>query len=80
MPESVEFNDSEYSWQVFILLESFRDGTGTWNIQQVLGKPVMEIEEELIQDLLKWRWLKGIVEDLNKAEDWMNSDPNSGDR
>lgn len=69
----MEFNDSEYSWQVFVLLESFKDGaSGAWDITGVLGKPILELDEQLVQDLLQWRWLKNIVESLQDKDEWLN--------
>lgn len=62
MPERVELNDPEYSWQVFLLLEGFADGMGGWDFMQVMGKPVMEIDDALINDLLVWRNMRAIAQ------------------
>jgi hypothetical protein len=61
LPEVVELNDAEYSWQVFLLLEGFPDGMGGWDFLQVLGAPVMELDDALVDDLLKWRNMKDIA-------------------
>jgi len=28
----------------------------------VLGKPLVELDERLVQDLMTWRWMGGIIE------------------
>ncbi len=72
----MEFVDPEYSWQVFILLESFKKEDGSWAVMDVIGKPVMELGDSLVKDLLTWRFLKGIIDNQkNNPETWMNSDP-----
>lgn len=65
LPERVEFNDPDRSWQVFVMLESMADGMGAWRFMDVLGEPLMKLPESLTQDLLTWRWLAGIVRHQN---------------
>ena len=49
------FNDLEKSWYYYVLLESFTDGFGAWQPQAVLGKPIVSLDEWLIEDLTEWR-------------------------
>lgn len=72
LPASVEFADADKSWQVFTMLEAFTDGMGAWNVMDVLGKPLMELPDALVSDLLTWRYLVGIVKsakDKTKEEE-----------
>ena len=39
------------------MLEAHKDSLGSWRVIDVLGKPVVELSEELHEDLLTWRWL-----------------------
>lgn len=48
------------------MLESFADSMGAWRFMDVLGKSAMELEDELMSDLLTWRWIAGIVREQNR--------------
>jgi hypothetical protein len=61
LPERVELHDSEYSWQAFLMLDGFADGMGGWDFLQVFGKPVMELDDALIDDLLVYRNMHAIA-------------------
>ena len=43
------------------MLEGFTDGAGGWNFLQVFGRPVMELDDALIDDLLVWRNMYSIA-------------------
>jgi hypothetical protein len=60
LPNSVQIYDMS-SWDIFMLLESFQDGMGSWNPVGVLGKPIVELDEKLVSDLMTWRWLYDIA-------------------
>jgi hypothetical protein len=57
----VEFVDADKSWQVFTMLEAFTDGMGAWQVMDVLGKPLMELPDALVSDLMQWRYLVSII-------------------
>jgi hypothetical protein len=48
------------------MLEAFTDGMGAWNVMDVLGKPLMELPDALVSDLLTWRYLVGIVKAMKE--------------
>lgn len=66
LPASVEFVDADKSWQVFTILEAFTDGMGAWQVMDVLGKPLMELSDALVSDLMTWRYLVGIVKAMKE--------------
>lgn len=70
----MEFYDPDYSWQIFVYLESFKNDNGSWNFTDVLGTSVMNTDEKLVNDLLTWRWLKSIVDYLKSQDDWINEE------
>jgi hypothetical protein len=80
-PEEINFNDFDGSRRVFSLLEAFTDGWGAWKIQDVLGLPLVEVDERLADDLMKLRWLKGIAERIKSKKDDQSKDgkPDAGD-
>lgn len=51
----------EGSWEVFTLLETFKDAWGGWNVMDVLGQPIVDLPDALKDDLLTWSWLAGKV-------------------
>jgi hypothetical protein len=61
LPEAVHINDLDRSWEIFTLLEAFADGYGAWRIQDVLGKPLIELDDALVEDLLTLRHLAEIA-------------------
>ena len=48
------------------MLESLSDSMGAWRFMDVLGKPAMKLPDGLLQDLLTWRWLAGVVRKQNQ--------------
>lgn len=68
MPEEVEFADAETSWQVFTMLEAFSDDFGGWRMMDVLGRPVVELPDALVVDLLTWKFLAGIIHRVQDAK------------
>lgn len=48
------------------MLESFSDGMGAWQVMDVLGKPLMQLPDGLVNDLMTWRYLVGIVKGLQE--------------
>jgi hypothetical protein len=54
-------HDPDGSFEVYKLLESFADGYGGWKPMDVIGKPLAELPETLVHDLMAWRWLADIV-------------------
>ncbi len=58
----MKFNQLERSWDIFVLLESFTDSMGGWKIVDVLGKPLVALEDWLVEDLTLLRWLGGITQ------------------
>ena len=54
-------HDPDGSFEVYKLLEAFADGYGAWRLIDVIGKPLLELDERLIQDLMTWRWLVDII-------------------
>ena len=66
LPASVDFADADKSWQVFTMLEAFTDGMGAWNVMDVLGKPLMQLPDALVSDLMTWRYLVGIVKSMKE--------------
>jgi hypothetical protein len=66
LPASVDFADADKSWQVFTMLEAFTDGMGAWQVMDVLGKPLMELPDALVSDLMTWRFLVGIVKGMKE--------------
>ena len=61
LPDQVYIHD-ENSFEAYKLLEAFADGYGGYRIRDVLGKPLVELDERLVQDLMTWRWMGGIIE------------------
>ena len=53
---------------MYKLLESFTDGYGAWQVLDVLGKPIIKLEETLVQDLMTWRWLGDIARKQKSAK------------
>ena len=66
--QDLHFNDMEGSWHWFTLLEAYADGMGGWRIMDVIGKPLSELPEPLVEDLMTWRWLVGIAQRLNSKK------------
>ena len=59
----------EKSWTVYLQLETFKDGFGGWDILGVLGKPVIDLPETLVNDLITWRFLSDKVqEEISKKK------------
>jgi len=58
----------ESSFEVYKLLESFSDGYGAWKVLDVLGKPLMDLDEALVHDLMTWRWIGNIVRRQNSKQ------------
>ena len=48
------------------MLERFADSMGAWRFMDVLGKPAVKLKDDLLQDLLTWSWLAGIVRTQNE--------------
>ena len=48
------------------MLEAFTDGMGAWQVMDVLGKPLMELPDALVSDLMQWRYLVGIVRSMKE--------------
>jgi len=57
----VTFVDAATSWQVFVKLEAHADEFGSWNFIDVLGKPLVELPDKLVQDLELWKYIVGII-------------------
>jgi hypothetical protein len=53
-------------------LEAFADGYGGWKVVDVLGKSIVELDEQLVEDLMAWRWLADIVRRQKPPEDEEN--------
>jgi hypothetical protein len=56
----------ERAYPLFSALEAFTDGFGGWKVVDVLGKPWLELDEDLADDLLTCKRIAGIVEYQNK--------------
>jgi hypothetical protein len=46
---------------MFVLLESFSDSMGGWRVRDVLGQSILDLSDGLVEDLLTWRHLEGII-------------------
>lgn len=48
---------------------------GGWDIPGVLGRPLIDLDDALVQDLTTWRWLRAIGErQLREMERKENSE------
>lgn len=59
---------------MFGLLEAFADGWGAWKVADVLGVPLVDVDERLAEDLMTLRWLKGIAERIKSKDDKKNAE------
>jgi len=50
------------------MLEAFADDFGGWRLMDVLGKPVVELDDALISDLLMWKYLAAIIRRPKKKD------------
>ena len=64
-PSTLYLYDSDTSWKFFIMLESMSSGFG-WNVRDTLGLPWIDVPDELRSDLMTWRYLLSIGENINK--------------
>lgn len=64
----MRFYDADASWDTFVVLEGFADGMGAWRVQDVLGRPVMDLPWTLVEDLLTWRDLASRVRRMNEKQ------------
>jgi hypothetical protein len=51
------------------MLEAFSDGFGGWRVIDVLGSPIVELPDWLVQDLLTLKWLAGILRGKKRDSD-----------
>ena len=51
------------------MLEAHKDSWGSWRVIDVLGKPVVDLPEDLHEDLLTWRWLSDIARRMKEKND-----------
>ena len=65
--DTIQFHDLESSWSIFLLLEATSSEFG-WNMINTLGRSWIDIPDELQEDLLTWRWLQGIAENIRKRQ------------
>jgi hypothetical protein len=45
-----------------VKLEAFTDGYGAWKVIDVLGVPLVDLPEMMVEDLMTLRWLKDIAD------------------
>ena len=72
LPEQAYFNDIEASWQVFVLMECYRDEYGNW--RGMSAKELLDQPDWLQEDLLTWKRLAGIIERRIEAKRKANKD------
>lgn len=67
-PEDIYLNDFSEARRTYDLLEAFADGFGGWKVMDTLGKPLVDLPEILVDDLLTLRYLAGISEAIRSKE------------
>lgn len=50
------------------MLEAFSDGWGGWRIVDVLGKPVLELPDWLVHDLLTLRYIASAMREQRRKK------------
>lgn len=61
LPEVIELSNPEESLQYYFLLEAFSDSMGNWRVMDVFGRPIVELPDALVADLLQLRHVAEVI-------------------
>lgn len=67
LAETLSFNDAEYSWEVFTVLEGLRDEMGRAPLPRAGGP--LDQDPELMEDLTKWRALVNTARRIREKQE-----------
>jgi hypothetical protein len=64
---TLEFNDADYSWEVFTVLEALKDGMGNTPLPRSGGP--LDQDPALMDDLIRWRSLVNTARRMRDGEE-----------